>query len=68
MRSYRIGLHGGLDFFFGHRGFETSDAFAETFAEFGQLLGAEHEQSDSENYQHVRWLKQSFKHLNLLFR
>jgi hypothetical protein len=53
---------GGRSFFFGrHGGFEASDALAQSFAEFGKLLGAEYEQGDSENYQHVHWLKQSFK-------
>src|SRR5262249_22959126 len=48
-----IGLHGRL---------EAADALADSFAQFRQLLGSEHEQGNSKNNQQMHRLKQSFKH------
>jgi hypothetical protein len=61
--GYRIGFREGrLRFFLGrHGGFEATDAFAQSFAEFRKLFGAEYKQGDSENHEHVHRLKQSFK-------
>jgi hypothetical protein len=45
-----------------HCGFEAANSISDSFAEFRQLLRSEDEQSNSENYQQMRGLKQSFKH------
>jgi hypothetical protein len=42
-----------LGFF--HRRFETADTFCESFAQFGELLGSEYEQSNSKNYQQITY-------------
>ena len=36
-----------------HRRFETPDTFSDSFAQLGKLLGAEHEQSNSKDYQQM---------------
>src|SRR5580698_1126999 len=52
-RLFFLGFHGRL---------EAADPLADSLAQFGQFFGAENEESDSENYQQVHGLKQSFKH------
>jgi hypothetical protein len=43
-------------------GLEASNAFADSFAEFGQLFGSKDEQGETENNHQMHRLKQSFKH------
>src|ERR1700722_10120180 len=58
----------GFDFFFCRHGrFEAANAFSEALAEFGKLFGTEDEQCDSEYYEHVQGLKQSFEHDDSFF-
>jgi hypothetical protein len=45
-----------------HRCLEAADTLSDSFAEFGQLFGAEDEQGNSEDNQQVHGLEQSFKH------
>jgi hypothetical protein len=45
-----------------HGGLEAANTVSDSFAEFRQLLRSEDEQSNSENYQQMHGLKQSFKH------
>jgi hypothetical protein len=40
---------------FFHRTFETADTFSDSFAQFGELLGSEYEQSNSKNYQQITY-------------
>ncbi len=55
------GFAGGILGLF-HRRFETTDTFSDSFAEFGKLLGSEHEQSNSKDYQQMCGLQESFEH------
>src|SRR5579864_4142530 len=64
--SLLLGVAGGLLALL-HRIAKAADAFSQTLAEFGQLLGPEYDQSDRQNDQQVHRLKKSFKHTKLLF-
>jgi hypothetical protein len=46
-----------------HRRPEATDTFSDSFAEFRKLLGSEHEQSNSKDYQQMCGLQQSFEHM-----
>jgi len=45
---------------------ETTDTFSDSFTEFGKFLRSEHEQSNSEDYQQMCGLQESFEHEFLL--
>ena len=65
LRRYRglgIGLNFSLRIVVLHAILQGTNAFAQTLAQFGQFLGAEHQQCDGEDYQQVHGLKQTFKH------
>ena len=42
--------------------FEPADAFADSFAEFREFLGPEHEQGETDDDEQMHGLKESFKH------
>src|SRR5258708_5779084 len=62
----RYGLGFSLNFRLGvvvfHAILQCANALAQTLAQFGQFLGAEHQQCNRENHQQVHGLKQTFKH------
>jgi len=45
-----------------HGCLEAADALSDSFTKFGEFLGPEHKQGNSENNQQMHGLKQSFKH------
>src|SRR5712691_7549566 len=52
----------GLRRAFLHTVFQSANALADTFAQFRQLLGAEHQERDKEDHQQMHRLKQAFEH------